>query len=911
VDVNEFIDIWSKAELKERSGSQEHFLNLCALLGHDTPAKVDPKGNTFTFERALKQSNGQQGFADVWKRGYFAWEYKGKHADLNKAYEQLEKYRIDLENPPLMIVSDMASFEIHTNFSGTPKKVYRFALEDLRDERTLKLLEHAFYDPDKLNPKYYREAVTEDISKGIAKLTRTLQNREHAPQKIAHFFMQFVFACFAEDVGLLENKLLTQVLEKLQDNPAKAMKAFAELFEKMATGGEMWGEEVAYFNGGLFEPAGYDIPLLYEDELATLLEVAKHDWTQVEPAIFGTLFERSLDPSKRSQLGAHYTSVQDIMRIVRPVIIEPLEREWVATRQAVEAYTPQKRDSKATIEANTKKPVADFLSKLHSLRVLDPACGSGNFLYAALQQLKELEKQVIIFAQDLDMPALPLLSPKQFYGLEKNVFAHELASIVVWIGYLQWNHLNGVSNRQTPVLEKLNNIRLQDALMDEDGNEAEWPQAEFIVGNPPFLGNHKMREELSDNYINMLYKQYKERLPNMADFVCYWFEKTRANIEQGKTQRAGLIATHSIRGGANRRVLERIKDTGDIFMAWSDEPWVLDGAAVRVSIVGFDDGSEKKKVLDGNTVSTITPLLTSSVDVSTARKLIDNANQSFEGVSPKGKFDLDVELAQRWMSASNPDGVDNSAVLKPYFNAKNIVQGTPYRFIVDFTGLSLAEAKEYVLPFELVKKQVKPARDKVKMKSRRENWWLFGSPATKMRNKISQLNRYLATPNVSKHHILVWLPGESIPSNLLIVIACEDDYTFGILHSRIHGEWALAMGTSLGPTPRYTPSTCFETFPFPEPTEDQHANISKWAKYLDDTRQGLLDSDDKLTMTKLYNQLTDLRTSRDSSHPVYPLLVAHDRLDAAVAEAYGWEWELDKDTVLERLLALNLERAGG
>lgn len=915
MNLEHFISKWQKATLKERSGSQEHFLDLCHLLEHPTPAEADPDGTNFTFERATKKANNQQGFADVWKREHFAWEYKGKHANLDDAYNQLLSYHDKLNNPPLLITSDMQRFEVRTKFTNSTQAVYAFDLEGLRDPKNLQVLKDAFFNPDALNPKYHREAVTQEASKAIGTLALALRDRGHDSQQVAHFLMQLVFSLFAEDVGLLPKELVTRILQATCDNPAKARRYFSELFAAMATGGDVLLEPIPHFNGGLFDTGDYDLPLLYEAELQGLLDAAKLDWVQVEPAIFGTLFERSLDPNKRSQLGAHYTSREDILRIVRPVILEPLEQDWQTIRDKVERYLtdpPKLTGKKASNDRDkhVNKPIADFLSHLHGIRVLDPACGSGNFLYVALQQLKELEKKVISFANRVGAPALSLLSPRQFYGLEKNIFAHELASIVVWIGYLQWNHLNGVSNRQTPVLEKLNNIRLQDALMDEDGNEAEWPQAEFIVGNPPFLGNYKMREELGDDYVDMLYKQYKTRLPNMADFVCYWFEKARANIEQGKTQRAGLIATNSIRGGANRKVLERVKDTGDIFMAWNDEPWILDGAAVRVSIVAFDDGSDSSKVLDGSAVKTITPSLTSGVDVSSAQRLTENANISFEGASPKGSFDVDGTTARKWLELSNPGGKDNSDVVKRYLSAKDIVHKDKDRYVVDFHGMELEEAKQYRMPMAWVREKVKPKRDTVKMKSRRENWWLFGSAAKGMRKATKDLERFIATPRVSKHRIFSWTSHEYLPNDSLTVIARDDDFTFGVLQSTIHETWALALGTWLGKgnDPRYTPTTCFETFPFPTPTDKQREAIANEAVYLCETRDGIVAANKGLTLTNLYNTLNELREAPDLEHDFYPLLDAHNSLDAAVAEAYGWEWELDKETILERLLGLNLER---
>ncbi len=917
-----FIAKWEQVTTTERAAAQSHFLDLCELLNVEKPLDADPTGAFYAFERRVNKVLGGKGFADVWKRGHFAWEYKRKNRNLLEAYTQLLLYREDLENPPLLIVCDLHRFEIHTNFTGTPKRIYAFTLSELTNPETLDLLRAAFTDPDALNPKRYRERVTQTASEQIGALSLRLQARGHEPQTVAHFMMQLVFALFAEDVRLLPDKLVTRILEKTYTQPERAQRFLSDLFGAMARGGDIGLDEVPYFNGGLFDNRGA-LPL-EQTELKILLDAAKLDWAEVEPVIFGTLFERSLDPEKRSQLGAHYTSREDILRIVQPVVIDPLRAEWGAVRRDVETYLggnplPDERTLdrkrlaafnalKRKREERTLRPISGFLERLRHVKVLDPACGSGNFLYVAFQQLKELERDVLTFAGSIGLPLAPFVSPRQFYGLEVNVFAHELASIVVWIGYLQWNFLNHTSDTQRPILERLDTIKLQDALLDGE-QETVWPEADFIIGNPPFLGNYRMREELGDEYTVKLRKLFEGRVPGFADFVTYWFEKARAQIEQGKTKRAGLISTNSIRGGANRKVLERIKNTGDIFMAWSDEPWILDGAAVRVSIVAFDDGKDTEKRLNGQRVSAIHPDLTSSVNISDAKRLVENADTSFEGVKIAGPFDIPGDTAHGWIALPNPDGVSNEDVLKLYVNAQDLVQKSKNRWVIDFNQMPLETATQYLAPFAHVDENVKPVREKNNERATRENWWRFKRTTPKLRQAIAPLARYIATPRHSKYRVFVWLPIQSLPSDALTVVARDDDFTFGVLHSKLHEVWALTMGTSLEDRPRYTPTTCFETFPFPRPSETQHADIEKWAKYLDTVRSQLLAADEKRTMTKLYNDLTVLRETRDSKSPVYALSIAHDKLDAAVAAAYGWEWPLSDETVLERLLALNLARS--
>lgn len=416
-----FIAKWEQVTTTERAAAQSHFLDLCDLLNVEKPLDADPTGEFYAFERRVNKVLGGKGFADVWKRGHFAWEYKRKNRNLLEAYTQLLLYREDLENPPLLIVCDLHRFEIHTNFTGTPKRIYAFTLSDLNKPETLELLRAAL--PDALNPKRYRERVTQEASKQIGALSLRLQARGHEPQTVAHFMMQLVFALFAEDVRLLPDKLVTRILEKTYTQPQRAQKFLSELFGAMARGGDIGLDDVPYFNGGLFDNRGA-LPL-EQTELKILLDAAKLDWAEVEPVIFGTLFERSLDPEKRSQLGAHYTSREDILRIVQPVVIDPLRAEWGAVRRDVETYLEQnplpdertldrKRLAafnalKRKREERTLRPISGFLERLRHVKVLDPACGSGNFLYVAFQQLKELERDVLTFAGSIGLPLAPFV----------------------------------------------------------------------------------------------------------------------------------------------------------------------------------------------------------------------------------------------------------------------------------------------------------------------------------------------------------------------------------------------------------------------------------------------------------------------------------------------------------------------
>lgn len=586
----------------------------------------------------------------------------------------------------------------------------------------------------------------------------------------------------------------------------------------------------------------------------------------------------------------------------------PLPDERTLDRKRLAAFNVLKRKR----DEGTLKPIGGFLERLRHIKVLDPACGSGNFLYVAFQQLKELERDVLTFAGSIGLPLAPFVSPRQFYGLEVNVFAHELASIVVWIGYLQWNYLNHLSDTQRPILERLDNIKLQDALLDGD-TETVWPEADFIIGNPPFLGDKKMRRELGNDYVTKLRSLYKDRISGQSNFVCYWFEKAGAQIEANKAKRVGLMATSTIKQKFNRLVLERIKRSGDIFVAWSNQPWVVEGdpTAVRVSLVGFDDGSQAQKLLDGMPVAQINADLSGHADVTKALRLPEHKGLSFVGVQKGGAFDIPGDVARSWLALPNPNGVPNSDVLKPFLGSEDVTDVNRDVWIIDFNQKASTQAESYVVPFDFVETNIKQERLGNSDSFSKTYWWLHQRTRPKMRRAVEALSRYIATPMVSKHRVFVWLNNSVLPSNKLVVITREDDFFFGVLSTSIHALWSKKQGGAHGKGDDlvYQNESSFETFFFPRPSETQHAEVEKWAKYLDTMRAGLLRADPSRTMTKLYNDLTVLRVSRNSAHPVYPLLIAHDKLDAAVAAAYGWEWPLSDEVILERLLALNLERA--
>jgi type II restriction/modification system DNA methylase subunit YeeA len=887
------------------------------MLGVQTPNEADPIGDEYAFEKGVEKSAGGDGFADVWKRGHFAWEYKGKHKDLKAAYQQLLQYREALDNPPLLVVCDLDRFEVHTNFTNTPATVHCFDLERLLAEpaEPLRLLRAVMEHPEELRPGKTRDELTAQAATDYASLAERLRARGHEPREVAHFLDKLLFCMFAEDAGLLPRNLLRRLAAAGKDDPEVFTGGLRELFAKMAEGGGLFGaERIEWFNGGLFDSAA--VLALSREEIALVDRVSRLDWSQVEPAIFGTLFERGLDPAKRTQLGAHYTDRSSIMRLIEPVLLTPLRKDLEATKARIEALLAEGKTITARTPAG-KNPAAvfnAFLERLHAVRVLDPACGSGNFLYLALLALKDLEHEANVWASGaLGVPIqFPRVGPEAVLGIELSPYAAELARVVIWIGEIQWMLSHGFAYDRDPILKPLDTIEQRDALLDlsdpESPGEAQWPSATCIIGNPPFLGGKLLRANLGDEYVDLLFRAYEGRVPREADFVCYWHEKARAMVEAGVVWRVGLLATQGIRGGANRRILERIKRSGDIFLAWADEPWVLEGAAVHISFVGFDDGSEQERWLDGARVTFVNANLTTGIDLTTVRRLPENRGVAFMGDTKGGAFDVSTELAARLLTMPNPDGRSNADVVRPWVNGLDVTRRPRGMWIIDFgTGMPLEQAALYEGPFEYVREHVKPQRDS--SRSTRAEWWLHERPRVDMRAGLAGLARFVGTPIVTKHRLFAWLPAGTLPDHQIIVFAREDDYFFGVLHSRPHELWARGLGTQLREVEsgfRYTPTSTFETFPFPaSPPADAAAEVADAARQLNELRvgwqnpPGLTPSElAKRTLTNLYN-----------SPPTW-LGQSHERLDRAVHAAYGWPYPLDDDEVLARLLEMNLSAGG-
>ena len=823
-----FITKWGPGgpsySLNEEQGAQSHFMELCDVL--EVPRPGSEPG--YLFEQGGRITGQSSGYADVYKRGAFAWENKAPGRNLNDALRQLQGYSLALDNPPLLVVCDRLNIRIHTQFNGHPSERHDIALHELDKLDKRELLRRVWTAPESFRPRTTNRDITEAAAKSFATLAERLRQRGNGPDAVAHFLTQCLFCCFAEDVGLLPGQLFDRLINAKTLTPQRLSENLGKLFDTMKSGGLFGVDDVPWFNGGLFKIIA--VPQLDIQDVTELRKAAAKNWSAIDVSIFGTLFERGLDPSKRSQLGAHYTDPATIERIIDPVVRRPLLREWAAAKEQIAAQLSKSKKRRragyrktdgSLVKASAgdaafqaaEKLYVEFLHKLEHFRVLDPACGSGNFLYLALKCLKDVEHLVNTEAEalGLDRQVELFTGPANVLGIELNEYAAELARVTVWIGELQWRLDHGYPFKTNPVLEPLDHIECRDALVsfnsgdfpsagacasaggssnagaragrmpgaheplgartsppasapptptpprphdavvgagtgmppavaeaalaevdallprptgepvgvkgtarENDGHtatEAPWPRADVVVGNPPFLGGSKKRGELGDGYFDALARVFAGRVPAGADLVCYWFEKARQQLADGQLVAAGLVATQAIRAGSNRTVLKAIGESTRIFDAWSDEAWVNDGAAVRVSLISFGrvDGVV---TLNGLAVDAISVDLKTSglgiTDTTTASILGCNSNAVFLGTKKSGAFDIEGGTARRWLGQPNPHGLSNALVLKPWANGQELVGRPQDKWIVDFgTALEATEACLYEAPFTYVMTEIK------------------------------------------------------------------------------------------------------------------------------------------------------------------------------------------------------------
>jgi len=999
--IKAFIQKWKGSAGSERANKDAYLLDLCEALEIAPPGPKDQSPG-YCFEKDLKithlDGSTSTGSIDLFKEGCFVLEAKqgstkgkgglkegsapvrGTRAYdqyMEKAFGQAVNYAIRLpQRPPFLMTCDIGhSFQVWDSFSG----VYggygarrAVPIDDLVKPEVQEWFRTIWDNPQSLDPGKRRALVTRQVATELGHLAARLEKRLPS-QVVANFLMRCVFTFFAEDVELLPSKLFERSLERWRKEPDRFAKGLERLWDAMNTGDD-WGEyRLARFNGGLF--AESHVPDLFKDEIELLHQAARFDWGEVDPSIFGTLLESALSPEERHKLGAHYTPRTFIERLIRPTIEEPLRGDWdLVQAEALTILGPEPTEAN---RAKAREVLHVFHRKLASTRILDPACGSGNFLYVAYDTLKRLEQEVLSRLDDFGETrrALALdevmVTPAQFLGIEVKPWAAAIAELVLWIGHLQWwIRLHPGYTPPEPILQQYGNIQCRDAVLTWTGTQATdrnrwdgttfkkhlvtgknvpdetaqvaiiehmnpgkapWPAADFIVGNPPFLGNKRMRDALGDGYAEALREAYPE-VSESIDFVMYWWHRAAAEVQAKRARRFGLITTNSIAQTFNRRVIGY--HTGEeppIRLIWAipDHPWADDGADVRIAMTvgGLHGNPWLGKVIEersadspetaaealkiaGAPVEVIHEDLTAGANLTATKPLLANGQLSGRGMIPHGSgFILDQAMAFKPEFAS---------LARPYFNGRDIMDRPRGVFVLDTYGFDLPTLiEQQPACYQHLLERVKPERDQNPRKTRRERWWLFAESQPRLRAAIAGLNRFLVTAYTSKHRVFQFVAGTALPDDMLVSIGTNDAYHLGVLSSRVHLLWADRAGTriGIGNDLRYNNSKCFDHFPFPSATPSQENTIRDFGERLDAHRKAAQGRG--VTLTRMYNMLAKLRanqpfTDEDREHHAAAqtelLRQIHDGLDQAVMDAYGWPADLTEAEALEQLVALNKER---
>ena len=1049
-----FIEHWRKTGGSELANTQSFLNALCLLIGVAAPngSLADDASNDYVFERRVFQDNGDGtrdfGRIDAYKRGCFILEAKqGSDADraaaergeddldlfgqtatarmkrgtarrgtpgwakaMVQAKGQAERYAkalpVDHGWPPILIVADIGyCIEVFADFTGTGKAYaqfpdrsrYRIMLDDLRDADVRERLRAIWTDPASLDPAAESARVTRQVADLLATVSRRIENRGYSADAVSGFLMRLLFTMFAEDTKvLLPENSFKQLLRGQLDHPELLHHQLSALWGAMDRGefSPALGIMVKKFNGYLFKDTAA-IPLDRE-ELAVLIEAAEHEWTDVEPAIFGTLLERALNPKERAKLGAHYTPRAYVERLVGPTIIEPLRADWTGVRVAASELIDQGKPDEA------RKAVEAFHAQLARTKVLDPACGTGNFLYVAMARMKELEGEVVDLLVELgdtqyvaDLTG-HTITPENFLGIEINPRAAAIAQLVLWIGYLQWHfRVNGEGRAPPePILRDIRTIECRDALIeydekllerdeagaivtrwdgetmklhpvtnrlvpDEDARTevyrlvnaraAKWPDANFIVGNPPFVSSRQMRELLGDGYADAL-RAAHPRMPGNVDLVMYFWSKAADQVRAG-ARRFGLIATSRMRMDQNREVtILALGNDLAIIQAIPDHPWTGKdadagvrvaftvvaeaGHAAKMLYLSPDHDNPKSRVADGTVLdhselvafsrAFISADLSPSIEISNVTELKAWDRIVHAGMKPYARSLVISDEEARQIFASE----EQLAKFAPhYLNGQDVARQARGVRVLDFNAFDTEqEVRNASEPaYQYLVTHTKPERSQERNPRLRKEWWRFEAARDELRAGLKGTASFIATVENSPTRYFVFLSSDTLPDQKLRCIASADPYLLGVLSSHFHAVYAGRLGGrhGVGNTPVYN-TKCATTFPFPadvpDPLKDR---IRAEAEALDSLRKLVLAEHDDLTLTRLYNVLEALRAGR----PLTPqerdihdrglvtlIRQHHDEIDWLVADAYGWgaEWgrgDLSDEDILTRLVTLNKERA--
>lgn len=1028
--VEEFIERWIASEGAERANYALFLSELCDVLGVERPhpARSDSDLNDYVFERAVRfndpVSGASTGRIDLYKRGCFVLEAKqSRERGHSKAVEraesdestdnlrptrrswdvlmlnarrQAEDYARALPDdhdwPPFLITCDVGRcFEIFADFSGRGRNYsqfpdrsrFRIYLEDLKSPDARELLRMIWTNPYALDPSKRTEAVTREVAASLAKVSTTLEKEGHDPEAVAMFLMRCLFTMFAEDARLLPENAFEKLLARCEEQPELFPNLVGQLWTAMDTGTFAYAFEqtVRRFNGKLFQEA--TVFELKPADIKHLRLAASKRWTDVDPSIFGALLERALSAKDRAKLGAHFTPRSYVERLVVITVIEPLRQEWDAAQAAMDEARSRGR------VADALKIAADFHHRLATVKVLDPACGTGNFLYVTLELMKRLEGEVLDALGGLGEGTARLefqgetVDPHQFLGLELNPRAAAISELVLWIGYLQWNLRNsGAAAPSDPVLQAYGNIEVKDAILDcdrrepvllDDGTqrtrwdgetkmlhpitgkktpdtsaqvpvwryinprERQWPAADFIVGNPPFIGIRVMRDRLGDEYRDAVLAAYPD-IPGTADFVMYWWVKAARTVGMGLTKRSGLVTTNSITQPYSRVAVEQVltaRRAPKLIFAVADHPWVedKDGANVRISLTvcaGSDFngplrlGSLKKK-RDASSlriaeVDNLFSDLTASDARGRVKPLESNRSLCFQGAVPGNEgFKLSRSELKDFESALRDKRI------RPYIIGDDLTERLSHGHIIDVEDLEEDEVRsQYPEIYQRLLLRVKPERDLNRNVSRKKRWWRYAAPAKTMRQAIEGLPRFIATPYTAKHRPFVFVPSDVIPDAMAYAVASSSAAVLAVLSSTPHHAWCRYFGGTLEDRPRFNNTEIFPQFPFPNLDGKPGEKLADLGETLDGLRKERIESHPVLTMTGLYNVVERLRALRRDPTEL-PLsaferelhdaglasriLEIHDQIDAEIAKAYGWPADLLPEDMFKRLVDLNAVRA--
>lgn len=1044
MDAEAFILRWTGREGgAERANYQGFLYELCDLIGVPRPevSGADAARNSYAFERAVRPRESAFGQApkriDLYKRGCFILEAKQSRlpgrknalpgADIAQqpegfgdepetlgrrsasrgwdvmmlnALRQAEAYVFLLEPdhpaPPFLIVCDVGHcIEIFADFSGTgraygpfpDRQGFRVYLQDLRDADVRGRLAAIWTDPLSLDPSRKAARVTREIARRLAAVSRSLEaQHDGRAEDIALFLMRSIFTMFASDVDLLPRGRFTQLLADCVSSPAAFAPLLDELWSKMDEKEHdrrffsAFRTHVRHFNGNLFR--GAKAYRLGAEEIGELLAASRMDWREVDPAIFGALLEQALAPAERKRLGAHYTPRAHVRRLVDVTVMEPLREDW---RMALTRAEQAKDEGKDKI---ARDMVRAFHRRLCATRVLDPACGTGNFLYVALELMKTLEGEVLeTLARLGEHESMGLdretVDPHQFLGLELNPRAAAIAELVVWIGYLQQHYRTRTGHPGEPILRTFRNINFgrregynavltwdgypTPAIVERRGERAEiypnarqpdWPEADFIIGNPPFVSASAMKSELGGPYVDALRAAYPE-INASADFVMYWWDRAASLVTapDARTRRSGLVATNSISQPLLRRVVEKRlngRPRASVVFAIPDQPWTRPSgvaAAVRIAMTVIEAGEAEGRLLRLRTESglgtdeptltfettrgRINADLTVGVDVTGARALKAAAGVGHDGVKLHGAGFLIRQDQFASIGIGRRAGLES--FVRPYANGRDLMHRSRGLFALDFLGLDegdvrarFPEAYQHLLDkvrFDLDERGT-PRTDAKGRKTGREwnnravyrnSWWLFGEPRRELRPALEGLPRFIATVDTARHRVFQFVPSEMLLDDKSVIVASQDAAILAVLSSRIHVAWAMRAGGRLGVgnDPVYSKSRCFDPFPFPEPRAETRRALREAGEELDALRKRVQAENPDITLTGLYNVVERIRLGaplldkeEDVKRSGLAMIVKelHAAIDRLTCEAYGWSADVGDDVVLSRLVALNAAR---